>query len=99
MAGRRHNDNQHSAKPLEATKDAKKNNTEENVSPAEHLMREDGVLDRVLLIYEGALTRIDMPKEVDPASLREEDKLFSEEGFEKIVAKVNDIERDWASRT
>ena len=37
----------------------KKNEEEEEVSPAEDLMREHGVLKRVLLIYGEAIRRID----------------------------------------
>jgi hypothetical protein len=44
--------NSNSEKATEAGKDEKKDVKEENVSPAEDLMREHGVLDRVLLIYE-----------------------------------------------
>ena len=42
---------------------------EEEVSPAEDLMREHGVLARVLLIYEEALRRIDSQQDIDPAAL------------------------------
>jgi len=42
---------------------------EEDVSPAEDLMREHGVLDRVLLIYEESLRRLDLSQELDPAVL------------------------------
>jgi hemerythrin-like domain-containing protein len=39
------------------------------VSPAEDLMREHGVLDRVLLIYEEAVRRLNGKKELDPGLL------------------------------
>lgn len=44
---------------------------EENVSPAEDLMREHGVLDRVLLIYDEIIGRIESGKNADPAVLRD----------------------------
>src|SRR3954471_22181446 len=42
---------------------------EEEVSPAEDLMREHGVLDRVLLVYEEGLRRLGSRQEFDPAVL------------------------------
>jgi hemerythrin-like domain-containing protein len=42
---------------------------EEEVSPAEDLMREHGVLDRVLLIYEEGLRRLGSGHDLDPAAL------------------------------
>ena len=52
-----------------AGKEAKK---EEEISPVEDLMREHGVLRRVLLIYEESLRRIDtgreLPREVIPGA-------------------------------
>ena len=44
---------------LGAGSDKRKEEGEEEVSPAEDLMREHGVLKRVLLIYEEAIRRID----------------------------------------
>jgi hemerythrin-like domain-containing protein len=40
---------------------------EEEVSPAEDLMREHGLLNRVLLVYEEFLRRIGAGQEIDPA--------------------------------
>lgn len=45
----------------------RKETEEEDVSPAEDLMREHGVLDRVLLIYDEAVRRLDANGELDPA--------------------------------
>jgi len=42
---------------------------EEEVSPAEDLMREHGVLDRVLLIYEEGIRRLEGRNDIDPAVL------------------------------
>ena len=42
---------------------------EEDVSPAEDLMREHGVLDRVLLIYDEGIRRLDATKDLDPGVL------------------------------
>jgi hemerythrin-like domain-containing protein len=42
---------------------------EEDISPAEDLMREHGVLRRVLLVYEEALRRVESRQELDPAVL------------------------------
>ena len=44
---------------------------EEEISPAEDLMREHGVLDRVLLIYEDVERRLIGSEEVDPGVLRD----------------------------
>lgn len=41
----------------------------EEVSPAEDLMREHGVLDRVLLVYDEAVRRLEGGRELDPAVL------------------------------
>src|SRR5213594_3693455 len=43
---------------------------EEEVSPPEDLMREHGVLKRVLLVYEEAIRRIDAKQELPPDSIR-----------------------------
>jgi hemerythrin-like domain-containing protein len=57
---------------------AKKNNgaahaaheeAEESVTPPEDLMREHGVLDRVLLVYEAAMGKFDAKEEFDPAAI------------------------------
>jgi hemerythrin-like domain-containing protein len=42
-------------------------NNNEEVTPPEDLMREHGVLDRVLLIYEAAIKRLDGKEDFDPA--------------------------------
>jgi hemerythrin-like domain-containing protein len=42
---------------------------EEEVSPAEDLMREHGVLDRVLLIYEEGIRRLNSKQDLDPVVL------------------------------
>lgn len=44
----------------------KKTEQDEEVSPAEDLMREHGVLKRVLLVYEGAAVRLETNKDVPP---------------------------------
>ena len=45
---------------------SKKEDEEGEVSPNEDLMREHGLLDRVMLVYEAAVRRIDMGQEVSP---------------------------------
>jgi hemerythrin-like domain-containing protein len=42
---------------------------EQSVTPPEDLMREHGVLDRVLLIYEAAMHRFDAKEDLDPAAI------------------------------
>jgi hemerythrin-like domain-containing protein len=44
---------------------------EEEVSPAEDLMREHGVLKRVLLVYDEAIRRIDAKQDLPPEAVRE----------------------------
>jgi hemerythrin-like domain-containing protein len=44
-------------------------NKDENVSPPEDLMREHGILNRVLLVYEEVLRRLVASQEFDPANL------------------------------
>jgi hemerythrin-like domain-containing protein len=44
---------------------------EEEVSPPEDLMREHGILKRVLLVYEEAIRRIDARQDLSPEALRE----------------------------
>ena len=56
---------------------------EMEVSPAEDLMREHGVLKRILLVY-GALGE-DFEKR--------EHELFGKDGFEEIVGRVSAIEK------
>src|SRR4051794_3718393 len=43
---------------------------EEEVSPNEDLMREHGLLNRVLLVYEEAVRRIESHQDIDPASIK-----------------------------
>ncbi len=47
----------------------KKADAQEEVTPPEDLMREHGVLDRVLLIYEAVLRNLDANRDFDPAVL------------------------------
>jgi hemerythrin-like domain-containing protein len=55
------------AKPK--AKSAPKQKDEEDVDPPEDLMREHGLLNRVLLIYEEIIRRIDAKQQFDPAVL------------------------------
>ncbi len=60
---------------------------EEEVSPAEDLMREHGVLKRVLMIYREAIRRIDAREDVPPEVLSSSAKLirtFVEDYHEKL---------------
>lgn len=60
---------------------------EEEVSPAEDLMREHGVLDRVLLIYEEGLRRLNSKQDLDPVVLTSSADLvrrFIEDYHEKL---------------
>jgi hemerythrin-like domain-containing protein len=60
---------------------------EEDVSPAEDLMREHGVLDRILLIYEEGLRRLDSRQDFDPAVLAQSAQIvrrFIEDYHEKL---------------
>jgi hemerythrin-like domain-containing protein len=59
----------------------------EEVSPAEDLMREHGVLKRVLLVYGEAIRRIDAREDLPPAPLADAAKLirsFVEDYHEKL---------------
>jgi hemerythrin-like domain-containing protein len=65
----------------------KKEESEEQVSPAEDLMREHGVLKRVLLIYREAVRRIDAHQDFPPDALADSAKLirrFVENYHEKL---------------
>jgi hemerythrin-like domain-containing protein len=55
------------AKPADEKKDEKKNESAEEVPATEDLMREHGVLNRVILIYEEGLRRLDTRQEISPA--------------------------------
>jgi hypothetical protein len=60
---------------------------EEEISPAEDLMREHGVLKRVLLIYGEALRRIEANEELPPQALLDAAKIirsFIEDYHEKL---------------
>jgi hemerythrin-like domain-containing protein len=60
---------------------------EEEVSPAEDLMREHGVLKRILLIYGEALRRIETNEELPPQALLNSSKIirsFIEDYHEKL---------------
>jgi hemerythrin-like domain-containing protein len=60
---------------------------EEEVSPAEDLMREHGVLKRVLLVYEESVRRLDAGKELPPDALLDAAKIirsFIEDYHEKL---------------
>jgi hemerythrin-like domain-containing protein len=64
-----------------------KKQEEEEVSPAEDLMREHGVLKRVLLVYDEAIRRIDAKDELPPDPLLDAAKLvraFVEDYHEKL---------------
>jgi len=65
----------------------KKNEEEEEVSPAEDLMREHGVLKRVLLIYGEAIRRIDSNSDLPPDTVADSAKIirsFIEDYHEKL---------------
>ncbi len=51
---------------IAAEQPKRENEQEEEVSPAEDLMREHGVLKRVLLVYEEAAARLETNKDVPP---------------------------------
>jgi hemerythrin-like domain-containing protein len=60
---------------------------EQEVSPAEDLMREHGVLKRVLLVYEEAIHRLDAGKELPPEALADAAKIirsFIEDYHERL---------------
>jgi len=69
----------------EAEKDAAE--TEEGISPAEDLMREHGVLNRILLIYDESLRRLNKKEDVPPKTLASAAKIirtFIEDYHEKL---------------
>jgi hemerythrin-like domain-containing protein len=60
---------------------------EEDVSPAEDLMREHGVLNRILLVYSESLRRLDAKQELPPKPVADSAKIirnFIEEYHEKL---------------
>ncbi len=64
-----------------------KDEREEDVSPAEDLMREHGLLNRVLLIYGEALRRIDAKEDLPPEPLADSARIirtFIEDYHEKL---------------
>jgi len=65
----------------------KREEPEEDVTPAEDLMREHGVLKRVLLVYGEAIRRIDAKQDLPPESVREGASIirtFIEDYHEKL---------------
>ena len=65
----------------------KKNEDEQEVSPSEDLMREHGVLKRVLLIYGEAIRRIDSNSDLPPDTVADSAKIirsFIEDYHEKL---------------
>jgi hemerythrin-like domain-containing protein len=73
--------------PGEGEKEERAEEGAEEVSPAEDLMREHGVLNRVLLLYEESARRIESRKDFDPAVLASAAGIirrFIEEYHEKL---------------
>jgi hemerythrin-like domain-containing protein len=65
----------------------KSDEKEEEVSPAEDLMREHGVLKRVLLVYGEAIRRIDAKQDLPPETILESAKIirsFIEDYHERL---------------
>jgi hemerythrin-like domain-containing protein len=73
-------------------KKAKENESaEEDVSPAEDLMREHGALNRVLIIYDDSIARLDGSKDVPMDSLRSCARIvrrFIEDYHEKLEEEL-----------
>jgi hemerythrin-like domain-containing protein len=72
---------------VHAAPEKKKEEAEEEVSPAEDLMREHGVLKRVLLIYGEAIRRIDTNEDLPPDTVADSAKIirsFIEDYHEKL---------------
>jgi hemerythrin-like domain-containing protein len=66
---------------------ASEENAGEEVSPAEDLMREHGILKRVILVYREAIRRLDANREVPPEALKDSANLirhFIEDYHEKL---------------
>jgi hemerythrin-like domain-containing protein len=64
-----------------------KNEEEEDIAPPEDLMREHGVLKRVLLVYEEAIRRIDAKQDLPPDTVRNSATIirtFIEDYHEKL---------------
>src|SRR5438067_2375820 len=73
-------------KPADEKKNPKKQG-EEDVSPAEDLMREHGVLKRILLVYGEAIRRMDVNQDLPPDPILDSAKLvrgFVEDYHEKL---------------
>jgi len=73
--------------PLIAQEKEKERDAGEEISPAEDLMREHGVLNRVLLIYEEHRRRLEAKQDFDPAVLADAAGVvrhFVEEYHEKL---------------
>ncbi len=51
---------------------------EDSVTPPEDLMREHGVLDRMLLVYEAAMRRFDAKDDFDPAAITQSAQVIQE---------------------
>src|SRR5437016_1680789 len=86
---------------------------DEEVTPTEDLMREHGLLKRILLIYDEVDARIAQQKEFPPDAVtnsakivsrneydalgedfeKREHQLFGKEGFEGMVPRVEEIEK------
>jgi hypothetical protein len=64
-----------------------KEEEEQEVSPAEDLMREHGVLKRVLLVYGEAVRRLDAREDLPPEPVADGAKL--------IRAFIEDYTRSW----
>lgn len=48
-------------------RETKKKGADEAISPAEDLMREHAILDRILLVYEAGIRRLGQGEDIDPA--------------------------------
>ena len=73
--------------PAQRKAAAKKDEEDEDISPAEDLMREHGVLKRVLLIYREVINRIDSKRDFPPDVVMSSAKLirsFVEDYHEKL---------------
>ena len=72
---------------VRGAEEEKSGDKEEEVSPAEDLMREHGVLKRVLLVYGEAIRRIEANQELPPAAIMDSAKIirnFIEDYHEKL---------------
>lgn len=70
-----------------AQEQKKEEGTEEQISPSEDLMREHGVLKRILLVYGEAIRRLDANEELPPDPILDSARLirsFIEEYHEKL---------------